>query len=372
MQTTKIKILYTLILLLLLTGCSQKSGQPNGMKNGKWKMGEASPVEVEVIEAKPATFTKNIEAIGSLESPNTVELTSDNKGKVIEIDIPEGVTVNKGHVLARIDDSTNIAEIKVAKAKLKNAEGNYKRMKALQEEGAISKQTLDNALEVYESAKGELERAESIQLMSVIEAPFDGVLSFRKISVGTFIAPGDPIVRISQINPLDLVFSLPEKYTNDIKIGQKVKFTVEKQKDSKEYFGIISAMDPYIDEETRAVKIKAKVNNPNKELLPGRFANVFLDLETKQNAIILPQEALIQEGSEKKVFIVDKKEKASLHKVTIGDWTEDSVVILHGINPGDIVITSGHQKLQAGSKVIQKPYNKVDNKTLDIGLNNKG
>ena len=367
MLKAKLKTVFyiALILFTFTSGCSNQATD----KGNKVSNSNDFSVPVETIQVNAAPFTQYIEAVGTLESPETTELTSENKGKVAYLNIPEGEVVPKGHILAKVDDSTSSAEIKIAKAKLKNVDENYKRMKSLQEQGAVSKQTLDNALEELESAEGELERVESIQEKTTITAPFEGVLSFKNVSTGAFIDPGDVIVRISQINPLDLIFSLPEKYSSSIKPGQHLDFSLSDENDtSKIYSARVSTIDPYIDKETRSLKIKASVDNTNKKLLPGRFTTIKLAFKKVDKAIFIPQQALIQEGDTKKVFLVKEDNTVDLQTVKSGQWTKDSVEILSGLQSGDVIVTAGHQKLNAGTKIDSKPHNKIYNMNLDIGL----
>ncbi len=350
-------ILFILTIPFIFSGCAFK-----GM-NGPWGGHKMPPIEVETIKIKPSNQSKYLKAVGSLESPQSTELTSENAGKIIYLNIPEGRVVSKGHVLAQIEDSTLRAATDVAKAKLKNAEENYNRMKILKNEGAVSQQILDNALEKFDSAKGETDLATSGQAKSVIHAPYVGALSLKKVSLGAYIDPGDVIVRISQIDPLNLIFSLPEQYVSQIKVDQNIKFIVSDS--SENYQAKISVIDPYIDPNTRAVSIKAIVKNPKQELLPGRFADVFLEIANIENAISIPQEALIQEGNTKKIAIVTEKNTVILKEVTTTDWEEGTVLVSDGLMAGDVVITSGHQKVQEGSMVIPKPYIPIHNKQLD-------
>ena len=347
-------ILYISISFFIFTACGLKPQN---------HMHDMHPSEVETIKISPSQKIKTIESVGELISPQTTEVNSENQGKIVYLNIPEGKEVSLGHVLARVDDSTTLADIKVAKAKLHNARENFKRMQALKNEGAVSQQVLDNATEQLQTAEGESERAESLQKKTSIVAPYTGLLSLRKVSLGAFIDSGDPVVRISQINPLHLLFKLPEQYVSQIKINQDVKFMLSNS--TKEYLAKISIIDPYIDPDTRSVQIKAIVSNAKRELLPGRFANITLEVLSIPNAILIPQEALIQEGSKKQVALVDEENVVSFKEVVISEWDKDSILISDGLMEGDVIITSGHQKVHPGSKVIPKEFNSIHNPNLD-------
>ncbi len=354
MRIKLILILYISLFGFIFTACGLKPQN---------HMNSMLPLEVETIKVSPSTKAKIIESTGELISPQTTEVNSENMGKIVYLNIPEGKEVSLGHVLARVDDSTTLADIKIAKAKLQNAQENFKRMQALKNEGAISQQALDNVFEVLQTAEGESERAESLETKTSIIAPYTGLLSLRKVSLGAFVDSGDPVVRISQVDPLHLVFTLPEQYASQIKINQDVKFMISNS--PKEYLAKLTVIDPYIDPNTRFVQLKATVPNPKRELLPGRFANISLEVANIKDAILIPQEALIQEGSKKQVAVVTKENTVTFKEVTVSEWDKDVILISSGLAKGDVVITSGHQKVYPGSKVIPKPFNAIHNPNLD-------
>ncbi len=344
-----------LFIALILCGCSSQNMANRHNMN--------FPVEVEVIKITENTLARELKATGTLESPQTTELTSEVAGKIIFLDIPEGQSVKSGHVLAKVNNTTNQAEIEVAKAKLENAKTNFNRIKSLKDEGAVSQQSLDNSSETLHVAEGEFNRVSSVYSMTDITAPFSGSLSIRKISLGQYIDPGDSIVRISQLDPLYLIFNLPEQYVSDAKIGQNIKFKISNS--TKEYSGKVSVIDPYIDPSTRSVQIKATIQNSKRELLPGQFANIALQVSNIKNAISIPEEALIQDGNKKQVVVVTEDNKAIFKDVTVSRWDKDLVLISDGLMINDVIITAGHQKVRPGSQVIPKPFNDIHNPMLE-------
>ena len=201
MDKLKNLIFTLLIYALSLNSCSKvnKESQNHNHNN-------SFPVEVETYKIEPINKKQFIKSTGELKSPETTIITSEVKGKVAFIDIPEGKEVGTGHILAKIEDSSTLAAIKIAEAKLERAKEYYNRMKSLKEEGAISQQVLDDALRELKETEGTLDSADSAQNKTVLRAPFNGTLSLRQISLGSFIDAGDEIVRISKTYPLDLVF----------------------------------------------------------------------------------------------------------------------------------------------------------------------
>jgi len=354
-----LNILPFLMCIIFLTGCS--SHYEGGHGHGPQEFG----VEAYLIKAQNSS--KTIDTIGEFISPQSTILSTEIMGTVSYLDIPEGREVKKGFILAKIEDSTSVAEVKTEKAKLKNAQEDFKRLEGLYKEGAISKQAYDDSLENYETAKAQVERAESIESKNIITAPFQGIVSLKKVSIGSFVDSGDEIVRITRINPLNLVFSIPEKYFNELRLGQAINFYPS----SSENIGIkkarITAIDPYIDSDTRSIKIQAEVNNSNQDILPGGFAKVELQVRNNANSILIPEEAIINEGSGKSVYVITSQNNALPKKVTLGKWEDGLVGITSGLMVGEKVITSGHQKVFPGVMVISSDYVPIKNTFIEHG-----
>ena len=356
--------LKNLIFTLLICALSLNSCSKANKKSQNHNHNNSFPVEVETYKIEPINKKQFIKSTGELKSPETTIITSEVKGKVAFIDIPEGKEVGTGHILAKIEDSSTLADIKIAEAKLERAKDYYERMKTLKEEGAISEQTLNDALKELKETEGSIDSANSAQDKTVLKAPFNGTLSLRQISLGSFIDAGDEVVRISKTYPLDLLFSLPEEYVSKIKPNGQVQFTLANMEEEK-YIAKVTAIDPYIDPATRNIKIKAQVINKSKELLPGRFANIELEIGETKDAIYIPQEAIVPEKDSNFVFIVSPENTTIKKEISIGEQSEGSVQILMGLLKDDIIITSGHQKLQEGSKVSIMQSSAIHNDFLD-------
>lgn len=349
-----------LVLLFLINSNSCSLQNPHGRNNF------FHDIEVETYKITPQPKTITINTTGELQSPQTTVLTSEIMGKITYLNIPEGKEINAGHILVQINDSSLQADIKVAEAKFKNAQENFKRMEALKNEGAVSQQTLDNAIEQLHSAEGTLERANAEQRKTSIVSPFQGIVSLKKVSLGSYIDSGDEIVRVSQVDPLNLIFSIPEKYSSELKSGQNISFTAGSEKVA--YNAKITAIDPYIDPSTRNIQLQAKLNNKNRALLPGQFANVTIEVQNLSNTISIPQEALIENENKKFVYVVNENNIANLTEVEVGDRDESKAQILKGLSEDLTIITSGHQKLQDGAMVIPKDFIPISNPQLDHGF----
>ncbi len=359
MQDVRVKKFNCVLVILLLncyvTACAQK--------NNPFTQNRNAPINVEVIKIKPLQKNEIIKTVGELQSPESIEITSDVNGKITYLNIPEGTEVNRGYVLAQVEDDTIQADLKINEAKYNNAKTNFKRIESLRNQGAVSQQVFDNALETLNTTLGEVERTKSVLHKTKIQTPFSGIFSLKKVSLGSYISSGDTIVRLTKINPLHLIFSVPEKYLHDVKVGQEINFIVTSSK--KNHKAKIAVLDPYVDADTRSVRIQAIVSNLKKELRPGNFADISIITMNNQNSLLLPEEALIQENDKKFVFkISNKKHIAFKKEVKIGTWDDGIVEIVNGLKPKDLVITSGHQKVKDGSIVNITSYQKILNPYL--------
>ncbi len=356
--------LMCILLGILCSSCSLN----NQSTHGKGKPSMPSEIGVEAYTITPQKALKTISCTGEFISPQSTVLTSEIMGVISFLDIPEGKEVKSGYVIAKIEDSVSIAELNAEEAKSENAEEDYKRIKNLYNEGAISKQLYDNAFEDYKISKAQLERAKSIQSKNIIKAPFNGILSLKKISLGSYVNPGDEIVRITQISPLNLTFSIPEKYLHELDIGQKINFTISTSDNAnKKMTTSITAIDPNIDGTTRTIKAQAQVNNYNLDLLPGGFSNVEIEVNNNVNNVLIPEEAIVNDGQEKIVYVITPLNNALPRKIDVAKWEDGYAEISSGLRVGEKVITSGHQKLFPGVMVIDSDYVPINNIFLEHG-----
>lgn len=342
-------------ILLSLASCSRQKDHHMG---NKFPM----EIEVEAYKIKPQSIYKIVSTTGEFISPNSTVISTDVKGKIVYLDIPEGMFVKQGHLIAKIENSSNIAQSKYEKARLENAKNDYERLKKLYDEGAISKQMLDNAYEKYQTASALLEKALSEEYKYDIVAPFAGSLSLKKVSVGDFIDSGDEIVKIAQINPLNLVFSVPEKYIHDLKVGQNVTSYSES---SPKMSSTISAIDPYVDQDTRTVKVQSTVPNSANHILPGAFAQVDVKVRNNPDSVLIPEESIVTDTGEKTVYIVTALNNTIPKKISTGKWEDGFVEVTSGLMIGDRVITSGHQKVFPGAMLIVSEYVPIKNSYLE-------
>jgi membrane fusion protein (multidrug efflux system) len=302
-------------------------------------------VQGEVL--KPQKFEDNLSLSGTLESNEEINIRTEVSGIVESILFEEGAKVSQGQVLVRVNDVELRAQLSKAKTTQQLATENQRRAQLLLDKQAISQAEFDIANADLESARAESQLIAAQLNKTSIRAPFSGTIGLRSISKGSFLTPETTIAKLVNTSQIKLTFSIPEKYVPQIKTGQTLTFTTS---DSQQHTATIYAMEPHVDTATRTLKIRAIADNKEGKLYPGTFANVILPLETVNEALMVPTQALIpiQNG---KIIFVSKNGKAQEYKVETGTRTDSLIRVISGIKAGDTILTSGVMSLKNGTPV---------------------
>ena len=350
-------ILVAVIASASLSACGNDSRPKAG--------GDRPPVVVQVVTAMASELPRTLAAVGSLQSPETTVVASEIAGTTVAIDIPEGRHVMAGYLLARVDDAEARAALSVAHARLTNARARLERLRLLRASSVSSEQALDDAVAEFDGAQGEVDEAETRLRKTEIRAPFAGILGLRQVNQGQYLDPGAPIVEITQVDPLELEFGLPQRHASELELDQVVLGTVGQC--GQRFEARVDAIEPRVDPTTRAVRLQATVPNPDGKLLPGMAVRVRLVVGAIPNAVVVPQEAIIRQGTKHRVYVVDEEGRARERDVTLGSFFVDGVHVRAGVDVGDTVIVAGHQKLRAGAPTSRKPYQPTQNPNLELG-----
>jgi len=303
-------------------------------------------VYAQVVEGK--TFSDFLSLTGTIEPNEIVDLRSEISGIVESIHFSEGSAVSSGQVLLRINDAELRAQLSQVQTRNALASENERRAKLLLEKEAISQEEYDMTNAEYKSTQSQIQLLEAQLSKTVLKAPFSGTIGLRKISKGSYITPTTEIAQVVNTNKLKISFSIPERYANKVKINNTVHFSF--QGDTLQYVARVYATEPIVEATTRTLGVRAIVDNTDNKLVPGTFANIVFPLETIQQAILIPTEALIPVQNGKKVFVLNNG-KAKEISVTSGARTEEAVLITKGLHVGDMVLTSGVMSLRDGSNV---------------------
>ncbi len=307
----------------------------------------AVPVEAAKVIAAP--LSEQVTAIGTLLSDEAVTVSSEIPGRLKEIHFQEGQPIEKGAPLFTLDDSVYQAQLADADARFKLAEQSHKRTAQLFSNKYATAQSADESTSnlavnaaAVELARVQLEKAH-------IVAPFAGIVGLRHVSVGEYITAGQALVNLEAIDPVKADFRVPEKFLPAIRVGQTIRIKVDAfPEDSFE--GKVYAIDPRLDVAGRSLLVRALVPNKDKRLRPGLFARVTVLLQLKEDALSVPEQAIVPQGDSQFVFkIVDGK--VQLTKVVTGTRREGRVEIVEGLSAGDEVVTAGQLKIRDGSAV---------------------
>lgn len=310
--------------------------------------GNAEPLAVEAYLVRPDTIDNNIFVTGTLIANEEVELSSESSGIISDIYLKEGADVRKGDLLIKINDSELKAQLNRAEFRLNLAEDREHRQRQLLEKGGISQEEYDATLNEVNVLRAEVALIEAQIAKTEVRAPFSGKVGLKYVSDGSYISPNSRITTLQDIDPIKIDFSVPERYAAMIKVGNKVKFTVQGVDTVLE--AVVYAKEPRIDSETRTLQVRARSANPDGVLLPGAFADLELTLNTETNALMVPAISLVPDLEGQKVYVIENGVVVP-RKVETGLRTESMVQILKGVEAGDTVLTTGLLQVSPNMKV---------------------
>jgi membrane fusion protein (multidrug efflux system) len=329
--------------------------------------GAPNAVVVEAVTAAVASMPQMITAVGSLRSDESVTLRPEVAGRVVRIGFEEGRPVAKGALLVKLDAAVNDAEVQQAKANLVLAKSKYERAIDLQKQNFISGQARDEAENNFKVAEAAQALAAARLAKTEIRAPFSGIIGLRSVSIGDYVKEGQDMVNLESIDPLKVDFRVPEIYLKQVQVGQTLEIGLDALP-GKTYQGKVTAINPLVDAAGRAIVIRALVKNQDTALRPGMFARVKLFTREAQDALVLPEQALVPQGEEQYVFrVVDGK--AVRTKVEVGQRRDSRVEILKGVARGDTVVTAGQLKIRDGTPVT---FASLDKSTGPIAAPSSG
>lgn len=310
------------------------------------------PVEVIVQAASIKNMTTTIEALGTLRANESITLTPNVTKTVTRINFEDGQRVRKGQVLVEMTSREESALLEEASFNADEAKKQLDRVQALAKRGAASESLLDQRIREYEAARARYNATESRLKDLILLAPFDGVVGLRNTSVGALVSPGDQITTLNDDSKMKLDFTVPAVYMQSLSTGLPI---VAKSRDlgGKTFHGEIFSIDNQIDEVTRAIRIRAMLDNKDHELKQGMLMQVELNAAPR-DAVLISESALVPLGSNNFVFIVKDNSDAKVverRKIQIGERLPGAVEVIDGVVSGEKLVTHGLQKIRAGQKV---------------------
>lgn len=312
-------------------------------------------VKAEVLEWQP-----QLASVGTLTAVRGVDVTTEIAGLVRQVKFKSGQDVKAGQVLVELNADADQAQLHSLQAVADLSATVLARDKAQLEVQAISQSQVDADLADLRSRRALVNQQAALVEKKTIRAPFSGRLGITSVNPGQYLNPGDKIVTLQTIDPIYIDFNLPQKQIAGLSVGQTLNL-VNDAYPTLSFTGKISAINPKVDTATRNVQIEATIANEKRQLLPGMFANVSVDMGGKQRYLTLPQTAVTYNPYGSTVFVLkpgdkkDEKGNAALVSqqifVTTGATRGDQVAILKGLEAGQLVVTSGQLKLKNGTAV---------------------
>ncbi|HEY8099450.1 MAG TPA: efflux RND transporter periplasmic adaptor subunit [Burkholderiaceae bacterium] len=353
-----------LLLVILLAG-----GFFLHIKQLMASMPKPGPQVVTAMKVEELEWQPQLSAVGTLVAIRGVDVASEIAGLVREVDFRSGQDVKQGEVLVQLNADADIAQLHSLQAAAELSATVLARDRAQLEAQAISQAQVDNDMADLKSRKALVAQQEAVVAKKTIRAPFTGRLGISAFNRGQYVNPGDKIVTLQTIDPMYVNFSVPQKQLAALSLGQTLSLN------NDAYAGIsfpgkITAINSIIDPATRNVQVQATVGNAKRQLVPGMFANVNVDMGEKKSYLTLPQTAITYNPYGSTVFVLKpeqgKDQEKSAKKdekgnpqfvaqqvfVTTGATRGDQVAILKGLTAGELVVTSGQLKLKNGTPAV--------------------
>jgi membrane fusion protein, multidrug efflux system len=316
------------------------------------------PVSVSVAEAKSEVIPNLLTAVGELAAVHQVNVTSDVSGRITEIHFTPGSSVKSGTLLVQLFDAPDQGDLANYKAQATVAQLSLDRAKQLAARQFGPQATVDTAQAAYDQAQAGIAKTEALISQKLVRAPFDGELGVRKVEVGQYLTAGSQIVSLTDLSMLYANFTVTEKDSAALKVGQTVRIKVDAYP-GRDFEGKITTIEPQVATDTRNIRVQATIANPDHILKPGMFATTTVVLPEKAPVITVPETAVDYTLYGDSVYLItEKKEddgKTSLTAVRTFVQTGNRIggrsEIRKGLKPGDRVVAVGQLKLQSGAAV---------------------
>ena len=333
------------------------------------------PATVSTMVVATSEWQPKLTSVGNVRAFRGVELSTEIGGLVLTVPIKSGQDVKEGDLLIKLNDASDVAQLKSLKAMADLAKVINERDSQQLAIQAISKNVFDTSAADAKSKSAQVESQTALVAKKNLKAPFSGRVGIVSINPGQYVNPGDKLLTLQTLDPIFVDFNLPQNNAEQIQVGQKVVVTTDAFKDAS-FTGKITAVSPKVDTNTRNIQVEAQVANPDKKIFPGMFANVNIQVGEQVKLLTLPQTAVTYNPYGSTVFVAkptgkkDKQGKPALEAqqvfVTTGATRGDQVAILKGVEEGATVVTSGQLKLKNGTPLIinnkVQPANSADPK----------
>ena len=319
--------------LLSLSACKENA---DAEKPGKAPASSQSVI-VDVIVAQPQPVSNTIEANGSVVANEYVELHPEVSGRLVYLNVPEGAHVEKGVVIARINDADLQATLEKTKVQLELNQKTEERDRKLLDIQGINQADYDIAQNNVKSTQADIDFTQAQIDKTIIRAPFSGTVGLRQVSPGAYVTPANVIATIQQFDKIKVDFTLPEQYTGVVKKGSTVQIETDATQHVRKR-AVIIATEPQINQSSRNLTVRAVLDEGNWH--PGAFVKVFVNASADAKAIMVPTNSIIPDDKNNQLIVV-RDGKANFVNVQTGVREANNIEITKGVNPGDTVVVTG-------------------------------
>jgi membrane fusion protein (multidrug efflux system) len=318
------------------------------------------PVTVSTMKGEYQTWQPQLQAVGTTRALRGVDVTTEIAGLVLSLNFNSGEDVKKNQTLVQLNADADMALLHSLQAEAALARTTFNRDKRQFAIEAISKATLDIAAADLKSKEAQVAQQKAVVAKKTVKAPFGGRTGITFVNPGQYLNPGDKIVTLQEIRSILVDFLVPQKEIAGLTIGQTVETSTDTYP-GRTFEGKITVINPIVDPQTRNIQIEATIDNPKRELLPGMFVSLVIQVGRPERYLTLPQTAIAYNPYGDTVYVIKSEGTgpkgqpmlvAQQTFVTLGETRGDQVAIIKGIEEGDLVVTAGQLKLKNGSPVV--------------------
>ena len=364
------KALHTVVAVVgiaLLAGgawwVQNKGGGPRGVEGGAavaaapasgpaaGGAGQGGPAPVEVGRVEATRIADDAQAVGSVRSHQGVMLRPEVSGRISRIGFSDGQRVRRGQLLVQLDDTLQAAQVQQAQAQASIARTNLQRNRELVAQNFVSASVVDQSAAALQVAEAQVALAQAQLARMRIVAPFDGVAGIRTVNLGDYVKDGADLVNIEDTSSMWVDFRLAERFLASLKPGQAVEIQLDAMPGRK-FSGRVDAIDSLLDANGRSLLVRARLPNPGGELRSGMFARTRVVFAVREQALVVPEEALVPQGGKQYLIkVVDGPNGGKVSQrleAQIGMRLPGKAEILAGVTAGDLVVTAGQARLMRG------------------------
>lgn len=343
------RFLLSLLALLVFTASCKKPGADQPAAGGGMPA-----TRVVAVPAVIRPVTESLSLVGTITPNEFVEIKAETDGIVEAIGFNEGQRIGQGDLLVRLEQSKFSIAVAEAEATLRLSQANYERAKQLFADKLISQQEYDQTASIFAVNQASLDLKKRQLKDTEIRAPFSGITGARQISPGQVISRQAILTWLVDLDTVKVEVNVPERYLSQVNPGLKIGFSVASFPADR-FEGEVYFVSPQLNPDTRTALVKARIPNPDHRLRGGMFASLALTLQLRQAAIVIPEPALMSNGNDVSVFVIDANQQAQLRPVKVGLRLAGRAEILAGLKPDEQVIVEGVQKIYPGATVKQGP-----------------